>query len=129
VVHVFAETPRLVLRRFTMADVDDVMRFVTGGLATTREEQAGSTHGPLVSRLPCRLPDLPTAGPTLPSDEGSPRARRVSDPKGSRRAPGRPQPERPGALDDQPSGASARSLPRRGGRRPMRTGGVPVPLS
>jgi RimJ/RimL family protein N-acetyltransferase len=46
-VHVFVETPRLVLRQFTMADVDnlvsldadpDVMRFVTGGVATTREE-------------------------------------------------------------------------------------------
>jgi RimJ/RimL family protein N-acetyltransferase len=46
-VHVFAETPRLMLRRFTMADVDnlvsldadpDVMRFVTGGIPTTREE-------------------------------------------------------------------------------------------
>ena len=44
---VFLETPRLVLRRFTMADVDilvsldadpDVMRYVTGGIATTREE-------------------------------------------------------------------------------------------
>jgi RimJ/RimL family protein N-acetyltransferase len=46
-VHVFVETPRLVLRRFTMADVDnlvsldadpDVMRFVTGGIPTTRDE-------------------------------------------------------------------------------------------
>jgi RimJ/RimL family protein N-acetyltransferase len=46
-VHVFAETPRLVLRRFTLADVDnlvsldadpDVMRFVTGGIPTTRDE-------------------------------------------------------------------------------------------
>jgi len=46
-VQVFLETPRLVLRRFTMADVDilvsldadpDVMRYVTGGIATTREE-------------------------------------------------------------------------------------------
>jgi len=46
-VHVFAETPRLVLRRFTMADVDnlvsldadpDVMRFVTGGIPTAREQ-------------------------------------------------------------------------------------------
>ena len=45
--HVFVETPRLVMRQFTLADVDDlvsldadpdVMRFVTGGLATTREE-------------------------------------------------------------------------------------------
>ena len=39
--HVFLETPRLVLRRFTLADVDnlvslnadpDVMRFITGGI-------------------------------------------------------------------------------------------------
>jgi RimJ/RimL family protein N-acetyltransferase len=46
-VQVFLETPRLVLRRFTMADVDilvsldadpDVMRYVTGGIATSREE-------------------------------------------------------------------------------------------
>jgi hypothetical protein len=46
-VHVFVETPRLVLRRFTMADVDnlvsldadpDVMQFVTGGIPTTRDE-------------------------------------------------------------------------------------------
>jgi RimJ/RimL family protein N-acetyltransferase len=46
-VHVFVETPRLVMRQFTLADVDnlvsldadpDVMRFVTGGLATTRAE-------------------------------------------------------------------------------------------
>lgn len=45
--HVFVETPRLVMRQFTLADVDnlvsldadpDVMRFVTGGLATTRAE-------------------------------------------------------------------------------------------
>ena len=45
--HVFVETPRLVLRRFTMADVDnlvsldadpDVMHFVTGGVPTSREE-------------------------------------------------------------------------------------------
>ena len=45
--HVFVETPRLMMRQFTLADVDDlvsldadpdVMRFVTGGLATTREE-------------------------------------------------------------------------------------------
>ena len=44
---VFVETPRLVLRRFTMADVDnlvsldadpDVMHFVTGGIPTTRDE-------------------------------------------------------------------------------------------
>ena len=44
---VFLETDRLVLRQFTMADADnlvnldadpDVMRFVTGGVATTREE-------------------------------------------------------------------------------------------
>ena len=44
---VFLETPRLVLRQFTMADVDnlvsldadpDVMHFITGGLPTTREE-------------------------------------------------------------------------------------------
>jgi len=45
--HVFCETPRLVLRRFTVADVDnlvsldadpDVMRFITGGTPTAREE-------------------------------------------------------------------------------------------
>lgn len=45
--HVFVETPRLVLRRFTTADVDnlvsldadpDVMHFVTGGIPTTRDE-------------------------------------------------------------------------------------------
>jgi RimJ/RimL family protein N-acetyltransferase len=45
--HVFLETPRLVLRRFTMADADnlvrldadpDVMRFVTGGIPTSRDE-------------------------------------------------------------------------------------------
>ena len=45
--HVFCETPRLVLRRFTAADVDhlvgldadpDVMRFITGGIPTAREE-------------------------------------------------------------------------------------------
>ena len=45
--HVFVETPRLVLRRFTMADVDnlvsldadpDVMHFVTGGIPATRDE-------------------------------------------------------------------------------------------
>jgi len=44
---VFLETDRLVLRRFTAADADnlvdldadpDVMRFVTGGIATSREE-------------------------------------------------------------------------------------------
>jgi RimJ/RimL family protein N-acetyltransferase len=44
---VFLETDRLVLRQFTMADVDnlvnldadpDVMRFVTGGIPTSREE-------------------------------------------------------------------------------------------
>ena len=44
--HVFLETPRLLLRRFTEDDVDklveldadpNVMRFVTGGLATSRE--------------------------------------------------------------------------------------------
>ena len=44
---VFLQTPRLVLRRFTPADVDDlvrldadpeVMRFVTGGTPTAREE-------------------------------------------------------------------------------------------
>jgi RimJ/RimL family protein N-acetyltransferase len=44
---VFCETQRLVLRRFTMADVDnlvsldadpEVMHFVTGGIPTTREE-------------------------------------------------------------------------------------------
>ena len=44
---VFLETPRLVLRRFTMSDVDilvsldadsDVMRYVTGGITTSREE-------------------------------------------------------------------------------------------
>ena len=44
---VFLETDRLVLRRFTIADVDDlvsldadpdVMRFVTGGIPTSREE-------------------------------------------------------------------------------------------
>jgi RimJ/RimL family protein N-acetyltransferase len=44
---VFCETPRLVLRQFTMADVDnlvsldadpDVMHFVTGGIPTAREE-------------------------------------------------------------------------------------------
>jgi RimJ/RimL family protein N-acetyltransferase len=46
-VQVFLETGRLVLRRFTMADAGDlvsldadpdVMRFVTGGVATSREE-------------------------------------------------------------------------------------------
>lgn len=45
--HVFLETERLVLRRFTEADVDnlfeldsdpDVMRFVTGGIPTPRDE-------------------------------------------------------------------------------------------
>ena len=45
--HVFLETERLVLRRFSMADVDnlvsldadpDVMRFVTGGIPTSRDE-------------------------------------------------------------------------------------------
>lgn len=44
---VFLETDRLVLRRFTESDVDelvaldadpDVMRFVSGGLPTSREE-------------------------------------------------------------------------------------------
>ena len=44
---VFLETPRLVLRRFTHADVDnlvslnadpDVMRFITGGIPTARDE-------------------------------------------------------------------------------------------
>ncbi len=44
---VFLETPRLVLRRFTPDDVDhlvdldsdpDVMRFITGGVPTSREE-------------------------------------------------------------------------------------------
>ena len=44
---VFAETDRLVLRRFTSADADnlmsldadpDVMRFITGGIPTSREE-------------------------------------------------------------------------------------------
>ena len=44
---VFAETQRLVLRRFTMADVDnlagldadpDVMNFITGGIPTPRDE-------------------------------------------------------------------------------------------
>ena len=45
--HVFLETERLVLRRFTESDVDNlveldgdpgVMRFITGGRATTRDE-------------------------------------------------------------------------------------------
>lgn len=45
--HVFLETERLVLRRFTTGDVDnlaaldadpDVMRFVNGGIPTSREE-------------------------------------------------------------------------------------------
>ena len=45
--HVFLETPRLVLRRFTLADVDnlvslnadpDVMRFITGGIPIGRVE-------------------------------------------------------------------------------------------
>ena len=44
---VFLETQRLVLRRFTVADADDlesldadpdVMRFVTGGVPTSRDE-------------------------------------------------------------------------------------------
>ena len=44
---VFLETQRLMLRRFTMADADDlvsldadpdVMRFVTGGVPTSRDE-------------------------------------------------------------------------------------------
>jgi RimJ/RimL family protein N-acetyltransferase len=44
---VFLETPRLVLRRFTHADMDnlvslnpdpDVMRFLTGGIPTGRDE-------------------------------------------------------------------------------------------
>jgi len=44
---VFCETQRLVIRRFTMADVDnlvrldgdpDVMHFITGGVPTAREE-------------------------------------------------------------------------------------------
>ena len=44
---VFLETDRLVLRRFSLADVDnlvnldadpDVMRYVTGGIPTSREE-------------------------------------------------------------------------------------------
>jgi RimJ/RimL family protein N-acetyltransferase len=44
---VFVETQRLVLRRFTMADVDnlvgldadpDVMNFITGGIPTPRDE-------------------------------------------------------------------------------------------
>jgi RimJ/RimL family protein N-acetyltransferase len=47
VMQVFLETPRLALRRFTMADADDlvsldadpdVMRFVTGGAPTSREQ-------------------------------------------------------------------------------------------
>ncbi len=47
----FLETRRLVLRQFTMSDVDnlaaldadpDVTRFITGGLATSREEITGS---------------------------------------------------------------------------------------
>src|SRR5579859_1420425 len=46
-IQVFLETERLVLRRFTMADVDsltgldadpDVMRFVNGGIPTSRDE-------------------------------------------------------------------------------------------
>lgn len=45
--HVFLETERLLLRRFTMSDADnlvaldsdpDVMHFITGGRATSREE-------------------------------------------------------------------------------------------
>src|SRR5215217_3537623 len=45
--HVFLETERLVLRRFTRADVDNlvaldsdpaVMRYISGGIATPREE-------------------------------------------------------------------------------------------
>ena len=45
--HVFLETERLVLRRFTAADADnltsldadpDVMRFVNGGIPTSRDE-------------------------------------------------------------------------------------------
>jgi RimJ/RimL family protein N-acetyltransferase len=48
--HVFLETERLILRRFTGDDVDDlydldgdpaVMRYITGGPGTTREEIAG----------------------------------------------------------------------------------------
>ena len=47
VMQVFVETQRLVLRRFTMADVDnlagldadpDVMKFITGGIPTPRDE-------------------------------------------------------------------------------------------
>jgi RimJ/RimL family protein N-acetyltransferase len=46
-IHVFLETERLVLRRFTTADADnvtgldadpDVMRFVNGGIPTSRDE-------------------------------------------------------------------------------------------
>jgi RimJ/RimL family protein N-acetyltransferase len=46
-VHVFLETERLVLRRFTTGDVDnlasldadpDVMRFVSGGIPTSRDD-------------------------------------------------------------------------------------------
>jgi RimJ/RimL family protein N-acetyltransferase len=46
-VQVFLETERLILRRFTMADVDnlvaldadpDVMHFITGGIPTSRDE-------------------------------------------------------------------------------------------
>ena len=46
-VQVFLETERLVLRRFTMADADDlvnldadpdVMRYITGGVPTSRDE-------------------------------------------------------------------------------------------
>ena len=45
--HVFLETPRLVLRRFTLADVDnlvslnadpDVMRFITGGTPLCQDQ-------------------------------------------------------------------------------------------
>jgi RimJ/RimL family protein N-acetyltransferase len=50
--HVFLETRRLVLRRFTLADVDnlvsldadpDVMHFITGGVPTARDEIENET--------------------------------------------------------------------------------------
>ena len=53
---VFLETQRLMLRRFTMADADDlvsldadpdVMRFVTGGVPTSRDEIENEVLPPL----------------------------------------------------------------------------------
>ena len=59
--HVLLETERLILRRFTAADVDnlvdldadpDVMHFITGGRPTSRDEIQNETLPTFLSTRP-----------------------------------------------------------------------------